>query len=335
MKLFGSFEAVKFIEENLIFITNDGYLYYIYSLDYKHWRKYRNAGDDRITVKNYADVSREELLDALNGKFPEQETDFMRFCLPRELSIFDMMDLFEADYPEIMADREIYQCVDCFLLESHNCSRSYLQIKNLFDSAESKSNAKLLPRIKELCVSIIGRDIFEKKIVIVDGINYSSDFWIMPVKILDGSNTNRSDNIAEMRNYAISIEEDDVLCYLTPFLNKYFDNDLFENINRVEYEWENEDGTIERTTVAGFEWYLTHNYYTYESINSILKDIRDTIDAIKDGKDTEYTKEIKSKVRDFHTDLVIDFYQRFLYRMEYMVYIGAENGYDLISFKGP
>lgn len=53
MKLFDDFEAVRFPEENLIFITHGGYLYYIYDVEYKHWRKYRNAGNDHITVRNY------------------------------------------------------------------------------------------------------------------------------------------------------------------------------------------------------------------------------------------------------------------------------------------
>ena len=34
-------------------------------------------------------------------------------------------------------------------------------------------------------------------------------------------------------------------------------------------------------------------------------------------------------------ELIIDFYRRFIYRMEYMMKIGKENGYDLISFMGP
>lgn len=33
MKLFDIFEAVKFSEENMIFITHGGYLYYIYNSD--------------------------------------------------------------------------------------------------------------------------------------------------------------------------------------------------------------------------------------------------------------------------------------------------------------
>ena len=65
MKLFGDFEAVKFPEENLIFITKDKYLYYIYNLKYKNWKKHRNAGNDQITVNNYPDVCERELIEAL------------------------------------------------------------------------------------------------------------------------------------------------------------------------------------------------------------------------------------------------------------------------------
>ena len=38
---------------------------------------------------------------------------------------------------------------------------------------------------------------------------------------------------------------------------------------------------------------------------------------------------------DTEVGLVVDFYQRFLYRMEYMMKVGCEKGYDLISFMGP
>lgn len=34
-------------------------------------------------------------------------------------------------------------------------------------------------------------------------------------------------------------------------------------------------------------------------------------------------------------ELIIDFYHRFVYRMEYMIKVGKEKGYDLISFMGP
>ena len=35
MKLFEKYEAIKFREENLIFVTHDSYLYYIYNPKYK------------------------------------------------------------------------------------------------------------------------------------------------------------------------------------------------------------------------------------------------------------------------------------------------------------
>ena len=60
MKLFDNFEAVKFTEENLIFVTKGRYIYYIYDPKYKNWKKYKNSGYDCITVNNYQDVSKEE-----------------------------------------------------------------------------------------------------------------------------------------------------------------------------------------------------------------------------------------------------------------------------------
>lgn len=79
MKLFDTIEAVKFPEENMIFITRGGYLYYIYNPKYKWWRKHSNAGNDHLTVSNYPDVSREELVDAMKGVFPKKGNGFYAF----------------------------------------------------------------------------------------------------------------------------------------------------------------------------------------------------------------------------------------------------------------
>lgn len=95
----------------------------------------------------------------------------------------------------------------------------------------------------------------------------------------------------------------------------------------------------------------------------ILKDVADTVEALVSGKETEYTKKLKIKrgietyqllyaknlnedevavynanrptEDDTEVGLIVDFYQRFLYRMEYMMKVGKEKGYDLISFMGP
>ena len=56
----------------------------------------------------------------------------------------------------------------------------------------------LLNEAFRLCYAVIGRDIFKKEIGIVDGHDCSSYFWIRPVKIVDPSDTNGIDNVAEM-----------------------------------------------------------------------------------------------------------------------------------------
>ena len=351
MKLFDKFEAVKFRQENLIFITHDGYLYYIYNPKYKHWRKHRNAGNDHLTVVNYDEVTKEELTDAMNGVFPKSENDFMRLCNPSQLCIRDMLGLLKEDYAKYMSDNTIYHTIHGFLLESDICHKSFEGIQKLLASAVTNhyDNAQVVSQIKELSLKIIGRDIFKREIGIVDGHDSSSYFWIMPVRIIDYEDTGALDSVAEMRSAEISIEEDDVAQYLTPFLYEYFDEELEANKQRKD--------------VSGFEWYLEHNYFTFEQMVSILKDIVDTIEALASGKETEYTKKLKLKrgtatyqllyAKDLNAeevaaynanrptedntevDLIIDFYQRFLYRMEYMLKVGKEKGYNLISFMGP
>ena len=351
MKLFGTFEAIKFYQENLIFITHDGYLYYIYNPKYKHWRKHRNAGNDHITVANYDEISKEELMDAMNGVFPKSENDFMRLCNSSQLCIRDMLGLLKEDYSNYMSDNTIYHTIHCFLLESDICHKSFEGVNKLLDFAVENhyDNTQVVTQIKELSLKIIGRDIFKREIGIVDGHDSSSYFWIMPVRVIDYEDTADLDSVAEMRSIEISIEEDDVAQYLTPFLYEYFDEELEEN--------------KKRKGVSGFEWYLEHNYFTYEQMAHILKDIEDTIEALASGRDTEYTKKLKIKrgtatyqllyAKNLNEDevttynanrptednteveLVIDFYQRFLYRMEYMMKVGKEKGYNLISFMGP
>lgn len=351
MKLFDTIEAVKFPEENMIFITSDGYLYYIYDPKYKWWRKHSNAGNYHLTVSNYPDVSREELVDAMKGVFPKKETDFMRLCNSSQLCIRDMLDLLEEDYPQYMADYAIYHTIHRLLLESDICHKSFEKLQKLLEDATANhhDNNQVLTQIKNLSFAIIGRDIFKREIGIVDGHDSSSYFWIMPVRVIDFENTADLDSVAEMRSAEISIEEDDVAQYLTPFLYKYFDEELTENKKRKD--------------VSGFEWYLEHNFFTFDSMALILKDIEDTVDALISGRETEYTQKLKIKrgtatyllvyaknltaeeVAEYNANrpteddtsvaLVVDFYQRFLYRMEYMLKVGKEKGYNLISFMGP
>lgn len=333
MKLFDGFEAIKFYEENLIFITINSYLYYIYNPKYNSWQKYRNAGNDSIKVQNYDDVSREELADAMNGVYPKKETDFMRLCDSKQLNIKNMLDLLEEDYVGYMSDYSIYRAIHIFLLKSDICHKSFEAIKKLFEDAIShyQKNEQVLVRIKELCLSVIGRDIFKKEIEIVDGHDGSSYFLIMPVRVIDYSNTNERYNVAKMYSVEISIEEEDVWKYLTPFLYKHYDDELEANKNRIDLRWIDDDGNEQFSTIKGFEWYLTHNFFTFKSIENVLKDITETIEALSSRNENEFTE----KLKDTETELVIDFYNRFIYRMEYMMKVGSEKGYDMISFMGP
>jgi hypothetical protein len=287
----------------------------------------------------------------MNGVFPKSENDFMRLCNPSQLCIRDMLGLLREDYAKYMSDNTINYTIHCFLLESDICHKSFEGVQKLLDAAVTNhyDNAQVVSQIKEHSLKIIGRDIFKREIGIVDGHDSSSYFWIMPVRIIDYEDTGALDSVAEMRSAEISIEEDDVAQYLTPFLYEYFDEELEANKQRKD--------------VSGFEWYLEHNYFTFEQIASVLKDITDTVDALASGEETEYTKKLKIKrgtatyqllyAKDLNEEevaaynanrptedntevnLVIDFYQRFLYRMEYMLKVGKEKGYNLISFMGP
>lgn len=324
MKLFGDFDAVKFPEENLMFITHDRYLYYIYSFERKNWHRYQNAGNDMIHIDHYPDVSREELEAAMGGIFPKKETDFLRLCYPSELWPRGMMGLLSEDYPDYMSPYgSICSMVEIFLSESDLPRQSYKKTRELFEAAAAKHlDATELPDlIQKLSFDVLGRDIYARKIEIFDGHNSSSYFWIQPVRVIDYEDTDDMYNVAEMKGSEISIEEDDVAQYLTPFLYKYFDPDLDANKNRPD--------------ASDFEWNLTYNYYTHGSISCILRDIRAVIDALSTGKPCEAVDPDWMKELSADAALVIDFYKRFVYRMEYMMTIGAEKGYDLISFMGP
>ena len=334
MKLFDGFEAVKFFQENMILITHNGYIYYVYSYSGGYWIKYRNCGNDHITIQNYDEVTREELMGVMNGIFPKKATAFMRLCPTSQLDIGDMMALLEEDYPRYFSDYEIRNAIHRLLRDSDIPHKSFERIRELLDNATANatSNPRVIAQIKRLCLSIMGRDIFKKEIKIVDGHDGSSYFWIMPIRIIDSSDTGNTSNVAKMRSSEISIEEYDVSKYLTPFLYKYFDDELEANKNRIEYKYIDDDGNEQVSRISGFEWYLTDNFFTFESMKSVLNDVKETVKVLSSGTENEFSDELKK-----HTEpeLLIDFYNRFIYRMEYMMKVGEEKGYDLISFMGP
>ena len=365
MKLFDEFEIVRFPEENLLLVTNNEYLYYIFNPKYQRWSKHKNAGNDRITINNYEEVTRSEVIDALEGTFPEKETDILRHIHISNLRGYELVRILREDYALLFQDSDINDIVLDLLTDSPIPHKSFLEIKHLLDGVQVSSYDKqsLFDSLKKIYVKYLGRNNNEKKIGIVDGHDSSSYFWIRPVKVIDYTDTNDIYSVIEMDTAEISIEEDDVAQYLTPFLDEYFDPTLEENMKREGNYWEDDDGNEHVEYIDGFEWYLTHNYYTFESVQRIIKDLKDTADALSSGTETSYTLKLREKrgsatyklvyakdlsdeeveeynrnrpqEDDTEVSLIVDFYNRLIYRLEYMLRIGAENGYNMISFMGP
>ena len=115
---------------------------------------------------------------------------------------------------------------------------------------------------------------------------------------------------------------------------KFIDNYIWEsyvvillvkeaNKKRVYERWEDDDGNLHTTYYSDFEWYLTYNFYTHDSIKNMLEDIKDTINALSSGVETDYIRKLReNRTFDAKHELIVDFYRRFIYRMEYMIQIG-------------
>jgi len=185
----------------------------------------------------------------------------------------------------------------------------------------------------------------DRQIPILEGHDYSSYFWINPVKIVGTDSTYDHDSIEEYIVEEISIEEDDVLYYLDYFLKKHFDPKL--QVPGLERQGERE-----------FEWNLEHNLYTYDTIKTIIAEIRSVAEIFKNDFDNAALSEIKSrfsvtyltdlkyhdsdnqnngenreKIIRENIELVLDFYERFCRRLELMMEYSPQ--YNLISFMGP
>ena len=219
-------------------------------------------------------------------------------------------------------------------MNSDICHRTYAEIKCIFKNAEAacKGGEQVLSEIKELSRAIIGRDIFRQEIEIADGCYGASYFRILPARVIDNSDTDNSDNVATMRRLGISVEENDVFQYLFPFLRKHYDDELEANRNRIDDRYTDDDGNEHISRISGFEWYSTRNFFTFDSIAAIVEEIKETMDALTSGKENEFTAEVKN---DTSPEVIIDFYNRFIYRMQYMTRVGKEKGYDLVTFIGP
>lgn len=180
------------------------------------------------------------------------------------------------------------------------------------------------------------------QIEIKEGHDPSSYFWFKPVVVKDTERVTYEATIELDDEF--SIEEGDVDCFLAYFLFKYFDENLIFNKNRYESYYYFQ---------GGFEWYLTHNYYTYSTLEDMLNEISDVANRLEANFDDPVLVEVKKKYSIFYlcpqdsedwikgnTDsirkykgLVVDFYRRFVIRLRKMM---ADNpSTNLISIMGP
>ena len=187
--------------------------------------------------------------------------------------------------------------------------------------------------------------------------NPGACFWFMPCKVNDlEQNTWHLDNLDCMEEEEISVSESSFEDFLYPIFKKHFDKDLPENKGRYE-EYPSEK---ERRYITWFEWYLTENFYTYDNIEAVLKEIEETAEMLEENYDAprlngmrkgfrnlpdympEYwhldkklTEEKADKVARENKKHILDFYRRFVQKLRDMMAAGKVAGYKLISVCGP
>ncbi len=183
------------------------------------------------------------------------------------------------------------------------------------------------------------------QIEIVEGHAPSSYFWFKPVHVNISYKIVMDDDIDELQE-EFSIEEGYVDCFLKYFFYKYFDPDWECNKNRFEYGI----GYIRE-----FEWYLTHNFYTYETIEKMCEEMLikaellecdfDNPDLTKlkenfsvyyicENRDTDYIVGDNSpNAMKRHIRVVVHFYRHFVKRLTQMMENNPET--NIISIMGP
>ncbi|MBO4954013.1 MAG: hypothetical protein J6D04_02565 [Clostridia bacterium] len=177
------------------------------------------------------------------------------------------------------------------------------------------------------------------QIVIVEGHDGGSCFWISPIRAVGKG---RKIQIEKCGAEEISIEEDDVGSMLYYFLEQIYDSDLqkpFRNPSDCGLD---------------FEWNLEHNVFTYKSIQTMIENIREHTRLLQTDYDNPILDELKEGFYPWQFDsgclyckgtpqgeevirknvhVAVEFYERFCDRMESMM--KHAHRYNLISFMGP
>lgn len=183
----------------------------------------------------------------------------------------------------------------------------------------------------------------ERRIEIIEGYDDSSCFNFRPV-LLNESGKILLEEVVCIEEI-FSIEEGNIECFLWYFLRKYFDGNLTYNKRRYDEDLD--------VYIGSFEWYLTHNFYTYDTLRKMVEEIENMatlletdynnpiLDGVKenfsifymcDRNDEDYINGDYGAIPK-HISVVTDFYRRFAKRITAMMENNKEA--HVISVMGP
>lgn len=176
------------------------------------------------------------------------------------------------------------------------------------------------------------------EIQIEEGHNGGSYFWFRPVTFKNHY-TVGYDDVVELEE-EFSIEEDDVWHFLSYFFFKYYDPELVYNKNRYD-------------SCIKFEWNLTHNFFTYQALVEMGKEILEVAELLQNDYNNSKLNDIKERFSIYymtsnddpdhenvsesaiqkHVGVVINFYERFVKRISEMMKNNPNT--NIISIMGP
>lgn len=356
MLLFDDFKAVKSKEGDEILIFRNRDLFCIYYYEKDTWERHRSTmfNSHNYFLGNCCDIGLEEIKKATKGKVPKKQEDLLKLCNITTLYQEDLKYLLTEEYykylhNDLLISSEmsfeekrnfkienygypysIEDIVDVFLSQTPALSKAkaYYQLKEVLDDAKDNnlSVIETTRKLRQLYLETFNQDLFNS-LIVNDGENSRSDSMLMPAKILKNYKAAEIETIIDSNYYCISFDETLPYCssdYVAPFLIKHYDNNLDANVFVKNCEIKYEDNFS----------YITNcvNYFSLNSFHKIIKDIRQTKEDILNDNETEYTIIINNLNSELDKRLIVDFYNRLLYRLEFMERVSKEKGFNLIEW---
>ena len=212
-----------------------------------------------------------------------------------------------------------------------NLEQDYESYYDITMTGESGAYEKTKIRYKRIKETINKNE----KVFICNGRDAGGTVWIVAFN---------NDKTADKKlpfcdNLGMSIDDYNVSEYLSEFLYRYYNPDIQDESNYT-------------TDVRQFDWYGV-NVYTYDSMRKMLNDIRRAAQLLVNDYDNpelsavkehfpwyQYTDKPRDKVseeemnelRKNEVPIAVDFYNRFIDRIEKMMKLPGTN---MISFAGP